>query len=89
MMSNCVSYHPQAAYDKDGVVVDLISFGGHEQDVINQVISALGYSGSLSICEMGPIFIGDSWNGESIVRRVDPAPVFAEQVTEEDLATEG
>lgn len=73
-MSECVSYHPRAAYDENGVVVNLISFGGHEQDVIDQVISSLGYSGSLSICEMGPIFIGDSWNGENIVRRVDPAP---------------
>jgi hypothetical protein len=75
-MNKCISYHPQAAYDENGVVVNIISFGGHEQNVVDEVILSLGHSGSLSICEMGPIFIGDSWDGENVIRRVDePAPI--------------
>jgi hypothetical protein len=71
-------------YNQDGLVVNLLSFGGHESDVVNQIVSTLGYAGALSICELGPIGIGDSWDGENITRRVIEPETVPEDLFEDE-----
>ena len=84
MSNECISFHPHAMYNQDGLVVDLVSFGGHESDVVNDIVSTFGYAGALSICELGPIGIGDSWDGENITRRViEPEPVLEDAMEDE------
>lgn len=67
MMENCVSYHPHAFYDENGIVKDIFSMGGHEKDLAEIIKNANNFSGYLSICEIGWVDIGDTWDGEKII----------------------
>lgn len=84
MSNECISFHPHAMYDENGLVVNMVSFGGHERDVVDNIVSKLGYAGALSICELGPIGIGDSWDGEKITRRFFVPDVFPDDTEEEE-----
>jgi len=84
MSNECISFHPHAMYNQDGLVVNLVSFGGHEPGVADKVVSAFGYAGALSMCELGPIAIGDSWDGEKITRRVDELAPIPENSEEDE-----
>ena len=82
----CVSYHPCAFYDESGTIVNVASFGGHDEELIEQIKTANQYHGWVSICKIGDVAIGDTWDGEKIVK-APPKPtvmMLPKEILEED-----
>lgn len=72
----CEPGHPTAFYDENGLIVDLLSFGEHEDPLADTIASLRGFAGHLSICKLGKIKIGDTWDGEKIIPSIPPPSPF-------------
>lgn len=65
----CISYHPYAFYNESGKVVNVASFGGHDENLVAEIAVANNYHGWVSSCEYGPIAMGDTWDGEKVIKK--------------------
>jgi len=83
---NCVSYHPYAFYDVSGLVINVASFGGHDEELVKEIARANNYHGWVSVCEHGDIKTGDTWDGEKIIKAepVPQAPSFPRSLLDDD-----